>query len=128
MRSRTYCKRLFTIGAIWNWGVAILLTSLAFFALPQLNWFLVEVPSTFLWYYLFMGLVAVYGLGYFWVAQAPERNRDIIKMGVLGKLIVFALVVPAWLNGEVTLLGASAAMVDFIFTLLFVDVLTKNQA
>ena len=38
-------------------------------------------------------------------------------MGVLGKLIVFALVVPAWLNGEVTLLGASAAMVDFIFTL-----------
>ena len=128
MRSDAYCKRLFTIGAVWNWGVAALLTSLAVFELPALGWFLNEVPESFLWFYLFMGVVAVFGLGYYWVAQDVERNRNIIKMGVLGKLIVFALVIPAWLSGEVTLLGAASATVDLVFTILFIDVLVKNPA
>ena len=128
MRSDAYCRRLFTIGAIWNWGVAALLTSLAAFELPALAWFLNDVPESFLWFYLFMGIVAVFGLGYYWVGQDVQRNRNIIKMGVLGKLIVFALVIPAWLSGEVTLLGAASAAVDLVFTFLFIDVLMKNPA
>jgi hypothetical protein len=59
MRSKTYCKRLFTIAALWNWGVAILFTALAALELKQLSWFLNEVPDSFLWLYLFIALVAV---------------------------------------------------------------------
>lgn len=126
MRSDAYCKRLFTIGAIWNWGVAALFAGLAALELEPLKWFIAESPEPRLWFYLFLGLVAVYGVGYYWVGQNVHRNRNIIKMGVLGKLIVVALVIPAWLSGVVTILGASAAMVDFVFTILFVDVLMKN--
>jgi hypothetical protein len=128
MRSDTYCRRLFTVGAIWNWAVVGLFVPLAALRLPPLSWFLNDIPESFLWFYLFMGLVAVFGAGYYWVAQDARRNRSIIKMGVLGKLIVVALVIPAWLGGEVTALAAAAAAVDFVFTILFIDVLMKNPA
>lgn len=128
MRSEAYCRRLFTLGALWNWAVAALLTALAAFELQALSWFLNDVPGSFLWFYLFMGLVAVYGLGYYWVGQDLQANRGIVKMGVLGKIIVFVLIMPAWLSGEVTTLGASAATVDLVFTILFIDILMKNPA
>ena len=128
MRSESYCKRLFVVGAVWNWSVALLLTTLAALELHALSWFLDDIPESFLWFYLFMGLVAVFGIGYYWVASDVRRNRNIIKMGILAKTLVFVLVIPAWLRGEVTALGASAAMVDLVFTILFADVLMKNPA
>lgn len=126
MRSETYCRRLFTVGALWNWAVAGLLLGLAASGRNGLGWFLNDIPESLLWVQICMGLVAVFGLGYYWVAQAPRRNRDIIKMGVLGKSLVVALVIPAWYAGQVTALGATAATVDFVFTILFVDVLLQN--
>jgi len=128
MRSESYCRRLFTVGALWNWAVVALFVPLAAFDLEALSWFLNDIPESFLWYYLFIGLVAVFGVGYYWVAQAPRANRDIIKMGVLGKSVVFLLIIPAWLSGEVTILVAAAATVDLVFTILFIDVLMKNPA
>jgi hypothetical protein len=126
MRSDAYCRRLFTIGAYWNWAVAGLLLGLAAFSLDGLGWFLNDIPESFLWFHLFFGLVAVFGIGYYWVGQDPRRNRNIIKMGVLAKSIVVVLVIPAWYAGQVTALGAAAATVDFVFTVLFVDVLIRN--
>lgn len=128
MRSETYCRRLFVVGALWNWGVAVLVTSLAALELHALSWFLNDIPESFLWFYASMGVVAVFGVGYYWVAQDVRRNRNIIKMGVLGKTLVFVLIIPAWLSGEVTALTAAAATVDLVFTILFIDVLMKNPA
>jgi len=128
VRSESYCKRLFVVGALRNWSVALLLTTLAVLELGALSWFLNDIPESFLWFYLCMGIVAVFGLGYYWVASDVRRNRNIIKMGILGKTLVFVLIIPAWLRGEVTALSAAAAMVDLLFTVLFVDVLMKNPA
>ncbi|MBW2162060.1 MAG: hypothetical protein JRH14_19190 [Deltaproteobacteria bacterium] len=128
MRSAAYCQRLFTVGALWNWGVAGLITALALFELEGIAWFLNEVPKSFLWLYFSMGAVAVFGLGYYWVGRDVQRNRAIIKMGVVGKTMVFALILPAWQTGEVTALTAAAATVDLVFTILFIDVLMKNPA
>ena len=128
MRSDAYCRRLFVVGALWNWAVAVLLTSLAALELPALSWFLNDIPESFLWFYACMGIVVVFGLGYYWVAQDVRRNRNIIKMGILGKTLVFVLIIPAWLSGEVTALTAAAATVDLVFTILFIDVLMKTPA
>jgi hypothetical protein len=43
---------------------------------------------------LFLALAFVFGLGYWWVADDPDRNRNIIWMGVLGQLSVFLIL--AW--------------------------------
>ena len=128
MRSDTYCKRLFTIGAIWNWAVAALLFSASTISNDALSLFLNRIPNSFLWFNLFMGVVVILGLGYYWVAQDVRRNRDIIKLGILAKSLVVALVVPAWFSGEVTTLTVGAATVDFVFTILFVDVLLNTPA
>jgi hypothetical protein len=95
---------------------------------PELtNLFLTEQPPSFLWFHLFFGLVAVLGWGYHLVAQDPHRNRNIIKLGAVGKLWVVALIVGAWWAGQLTLLTVAAVAVDFVFGLLFIDVLRKTR-
>ena len=37
-------------------------------------------------------------MGYYWVASDVRRNRNIINMGILGKTLVFVLIIPAWLR------------------------------
>ena len=40
---------------------------------------------------MFLALAFAFGLGYWWVGCDPEKNRDIIRMGVLGQLSVFVV-------------------------------------
>ncbi len=87
---------MLVVGAVWNWSVALLLTTLAALELGALSWFLNGIPESLLWFYLFMGIGAVFGIGYYWVASDVRRNRNIIKMGILGKTLVFVLIIHGW--------------------------------
>ena len=128
MRSDTYCRRLFTVGALWNWAMAALLFSASALSVDALSLFLNRIPESFLWFNLCIGAGAIFGLGYYWIAQDVRRNRDIIKLGVIAKSLLVALIVPAWFSGEVTTLAVGAATVDFVFAILFVDVLINTPA
>ena len=54
-------------------------------------------------------------------------NRNIIKMGIIGKALVFILLTGGWLKGVVTILAAGAGAVDLVFTILFIQVLMKTK-
>jgi hypothetical protein len=127
MRTEKYCKQMFTVAALWNWVVTILFIALAALRLEPLTWFLNVVPTSFLWFYLFFGLVGAFGFGYYWAGQDVRRNRDIIKMGILGKTWVVVLVSAAWWTGDLTALAAAAGAVDLLFTILFIDVLMRTE-
>lgn len=125
MDTQSYRRIMFTAAAWWNWVAALLFMGMAAL-MPQLtSLFLNEPLASFLWFYLFFGLVAVLGWGYYLVAQDPHRNRNIIKLGVLGKLFVVAVIVGAWWTGQLTLLTVAAVAVDLVFALLFIGVLKK---
>jgi len=90
-----------------------------------------RIPETMLWYYLFLAAVFVFGIGYYWISVDTWRNRDIVKMGIIAKILVFLLFLLYLLKGEITLLLFLAGCVDLLFAGLFIKVLirmTKRQA
>ncbi len=127
MQSRErYHKTMFFIGALWNWGLSLLFISLSIINKQLLSPFLNNIPESMMCFYAFSAAVFIFGMGYYWTSKDVQRNRDIIKMGILGKITVFALFLTYTIFGEVTLMGLMAAIVDLVFAGLFVEVLITN--
>ena len=120
-----YEKNLFFTGALWNWSAAMFFFSLSVFD-KQLLVYFHNIPQTMLWYYCFLGAVFIFGLGYYWVSKELVKNRDIIKMGIAGKTIVFTLFLIYLFKGEITFLLFLAGCVDLLFTILFFKVLVRT--
>jgi len=127
MQSRErYHKTMFFISALWNWGVSLLFISLSIINKQFLSPFLNRIPESMMFFYAFLAAVFIFGIGYYWIGKDVQRNRDIIKIGILGKIAVFALFLIYTISGEVTLIGLMAAIIDLVFAGLFVEVLIKN--
>ena len=122
MRDR-YHKILFTIGAIWNWMFGLGGIALSIFT--DMKLFLPEAPNSDVFGNLFFAMVFAFGIGYYWIGQNTLGNRNIIKMGIIGKLLVFAFVAFYFLTKKVTLFTLLGGSGDFIFSFFFLDVLRK---
>ena len=125
MNRNIYQKRLFFIGALWNWSAAIVFVGMSIFFTPSLPLFFNTIPENFLWFHLSMGAVFIFGIGYYWISKNTQRNRDLIKLGIIGKTFVFCLLTYGWRTDVVTILVFLAGAVDLLFTLLFVEALMK---
>jgi CDP-diglyceride synthetase len=81
-------KRMFLIGALWNLvgGAFIILATRWVFDSAGIS-----LPSPPLYYYAWIALFMTYGIGYYLVYRNLYRNRDIVLLGAIGKL-VFAIV------------------------------------
>ncbi len=120
-------KVMFTVAALWNWLAALLFMAMAVLNLQVLSLFLTIKPASYLWFNLFFGVVFVFGLGYFWAARDLGTNRNIVKMGAIGKTWVFILILGEWWTGAVTVLAALAGTVDLVFAILFVQALRQSK-
>ncbi len=67
--------------------------------------------------------VAIFGLGFLLVARAPERNRDIIKLGVLLKLAYGGLVLTYYFMGNMPTMWVPWAVIDLLFMAAFLAAL-----
>lgn len=115
---------MFRVAALFNVAVAI---ALGFFHQELLPWLGMPdfVNPAFL--QLFLALVFVFGIGYFWISIDFEKNRNIIKLGVAGKLaVVFLLLLHAVL-GNVSWRLAALGLVDLWFAKLFMNFLTSTE-
>jgi len=72
--------------------------------------------------------VVIFGLGFLLVAQAPERNRDIIKLGVLLKLAYSGLVLTYYFMGNMPAMWVPFAVIDLLFMLTFLAALRALPA
>ena len=122
---RTYATRVFTAAGILNVGVGLS----AFFA-PLLTAQMMGLDRLGdpVLMRLVALLVAVLGLGYWLTARHPERNRDLMLMGGVGKGLVLPVMLSAWLAGEIGPAGLGGGVLDFVFALLFFDVLRRTPA
>lgn len=122
MTKNTYYKRLFFVGAVWNWIVAPIL----FFAYKPIIHHLDMTPLQYgLPLQLTMALVFVYGIAYYYVYKDPVRNRDCAKLGIYSKTLVFILVAYYWAIGEIAFALVIPGIVDLIFAGLFLDFLLR---
>jgi hypothetical protein len=69
----------------------------------------------------------VFGLGYYWVSRNLSRNRDLVKMGVIGKPFVFLVFFGHALAQEIPWVLTLPSLVDLLFGMLFLEFLVRTR-
>lgn len=123
----SHARRLFTCAAIFNLSVVFGLLFLLPWLQPLLS---LEVASgsNLALRDLGLALIATFGLAYLCVAHNPQRFRPYISLGILGKVLVVVTIYSHWLVGHIGWQLPALALGDVLFTLLFVDFLTRHPA
>jgi hypothetical protein len=117
-------KTIFLIAAIWNWCASITLT-----LFQELIYSLLGMPPLHdaVFYHLFLSLVFVFGVGYQMVSRDLSANQDIVRLGMIGKVLVFSILAYYYFLGSIHLLLALAGVGDLIFAGLFLAFLKKRK-
>ena len=114
---REWIRPLFMFAAAYDFilGVLFLVAYPAVYAA-----FDVTLPNHPAYIQFSASVVAIFGIGFWYVARAPERNRDIIKLGVLLKLTYSTVVLIWWFRGQMPLMWVPFAWIDLAFLAAFV--------
>lgn len=110
-------RLMFRLAGLFNVGVAIPLW-IAPVALSKLFGF-EPVPTDILYTDLFAVLVITFGIGYWRVGADPVRNRVMVEMGILGKLLVVLVGYQHFLAGTTSLPFAALVTGDLVWASLF---------
>jgi len=115
---------LFRTAALFNWSAVV-------FFMPGLG--LADrlgrgAPTGTVFEHVGLGAIGLFGFGYWMVASAPEQNRGIVQLGLLGKVLAIALVAGHYLAGNVSLPLALVVSGDVIFAVLFARYLVTTRA
>lgn len=118
-----FARPLFLYAAFFNWfvGGGILIAYRPLFYMTGIT----PIPENPLFLYLFSGFLLVFGLGYFWASRDFLHNIPVIKLGIIGKLIVFVLVLDHFLAGNISWPFFMLACVDLVYALLFIHALRR---
>jgi len=122
MPKESYYRKMFFIGAIWNWVATV---SFAFGYPVLFPWFGMKLPLYPVFLQLFLGLAFIFGIGYYWVSRNIYNNHAIVKLGIIGKIFVFLMLLVYLIEGSVTFFPFTAGVVDLIFAILFIEFLIR---
>ncbi len=118
-------KSLFIISALYDFilGVIFLIGFKQVY-----NYFNIVLPNHDGYVQFGAALVVIFGIGFWFVAQDPQRNRDIIKMGILLKLSYSGVAFYHAALGNLPGIWLPFAWFDVIFLILFVIALKALKA
>ena len=117
---REWIRPFFVIAAAYDLilGVVFLLAYPAVY-----RHFGVTLPNHPAYVQFAAAVVTIFGIGFWYVSRAPERNRDIIKLGVLLKLAYSIVVLGWWFRGRMPVMWVPFAWIDIAFMVAFVATL-----
>lgn len=97
---------------------------------PPLLLFVLPSPADPLYFHGFLALAWIFGYGYFRVGTDPTRNRDIVRMGVVGQAAVclLALYHRGGLSDSASMLIIGGGLVDGVAAGLFLYFLSRHRA
>jgi hypothetical protein len=83
-----FYKRMFLVGALWNvlGGVFIVVATPWVFSSAGLS-----PPEPPLYYYAWIALFVAFGIGYYMVYRDMYGNKNIVILGIIGKLAFAAI-------------------------------------
>ncbi|MFW9767351.1 MAG: hypothetical protein ACFFEM_00920 [Candidatus Thorarchaeota archaeon] len=121
MDRERYHRMIFLTAAVWN-----MILGAAFFILPRIDigYFIATglvIPNTLLWFDSFIGLVFIFGIGFYLVSKDMMENHGIIKMSLFEKNWVFIVGVAWFFLGQASFLVVAFVTVDFVLGLLFLE-------
>jgi hypothetical protein len=120
--SENFYRRMFLIASVWNIGGGAVIASFGglIFSIAGLS--LPEPPAYF---YSWVALFMVFGIGYYMVYRDMYRNKNIVILGIIGKLafsIIFAYNMIAYPN-KIPTLFLAPLIGDLVFAALFLGFL-----
>ena len=123
----SYYQWLFITAAIWNMfaagAVLFLLTNSTFrqeVGFPG--------PADTISLQLLASFLFVFGLGYYWVSRDLMKNRDLVKLGAIGKPLVFLVFFGHALAREIPVLLVVPSILDLLFGALFLEFLVRTRS
>jgi hypothetical protein len=117
---------MFQAAAVWNVGAA--LASVAMGQSGPRAWLGFAPVGDPLGWHVAALCVALFGLAYLWISQDPPGHRDLIRLGLIGKPLVFAICLGHVLFGQAPPAAAVAGSGDLLFALLFWRYLRRHPA
>jgi hypothetical protein len=121
-----YYRRLFLSAAVWNMLAAGAVLFLLSDAKVRGEMGFPGPPDT-IGLQLLASCLFVFGLGYYWVSRGLSRNRDLVKLGVIGKPLVFVVFFGHALAQEIPVLLVIPSTVDLLFGALFLEFLLRTN-
>jgi hypothetical protein len=118
--NRNWIRPLFVVAALYDFVLGVVF--LFAFQSVYLR-FNVTLPNHPAYVQFAATLVAIFGVGFWFVSRAPERNRDIIKLGILLKLAYSATVLVYWAQGRIPMMWVPFAWIDLAFMATFIAAL-----
>jgi hypothetical protein len=115
-------QKVFAIAAAFNFVVGAPLVIAPYQILTLVD----SVPGDLLPARMAGVLIITFGIGYAMVAAQPEGRRDIVRLGVIGKSALVAMVAVLWLAGEVAPVTAAITCGDLLFAYLFMSYLRHS--
>jgi hypothetical protein len=117
-----FYKRMFLIGAIWNilGGAFIVCYARWIFSIADLS-----VPEPPAYFDSWIALFVTFGIGYFMVFKDMYKNKNIVILGIIGKLsfsIIFIYNMVAY-GGQIPLFFIIPVIGDLVFVVLFLKFL-----
>ncbi len=113
-------KKLFLIAALYDFVLGVIFLV----AWKQIySYFGVVAPNHAGYIQFGAALIAIFGIGFWFVSQNPERNRDIIKMGILLKTSYATVVLGHYFLGSMPGVWVPFAWFDLVFLGFFIGAL-----
>ena len=124
-RSRYY-RSVFIAAAVWNAlsaGAVLFLLSSAKLR-GEMGF---PGPPDTISLQLLASCLFVFGVGYYWVSRDHSRNRELVKLGVLGKPLVFVVFFGHAIAHDIPPLLVLPSIVDLLFGVLFLEFLMRSR-
>ena len=120
----SWIRPLFVVAALYD-----LVLGVVFFAAFKAIYerFGIALPNHDAYVQLPAAFIAVFGVGFWFVSKAPERNRDLITLGVLMKLAFAGVVLSYAFRGAIPPLWVPFAWIDLAFMLAFIAALSASK-
>ena len=124
MERMAYYKKMFLAGALWNWA-AVLVALIAWQKIFELM--RMQELNCVAILHLALALVTVFGFGYYWVSRDLDNNDNIVRMGIMGKILVFLIILYHSVLGNISWITNLAGGVDLIFGILYLEFLLYKK-
>jgi hypothetical protein len=120
----SWIRPLFVVAALYD-----LVLGVAFFAAFKAIYdrFGIPLPNHDAYVQLPAAFIAVFGVGFWFVSKAPERNRDLITLGILMKLAFGGVILSYAFRDAIPPLWVPFAWIDLAFMVAFIAALNASR-
>lgn len=118
-------RPVFFVAALFNYGLGLALLFIPATMLPLVGQ---HLPDDLVFVRLAGLLIASYGIGYHMISRAPSANRNLVWLGMVGKLLAVGLFAQQWLAGLLSTTAFGLGTGDLLFAALFWTYLQRVPA